>query len=94
MLSDDGTGRKVKISTLFITLEDLGKLANLTNVKIKVNYELPQRNYSSVDLFLSATGRENYVFLRNFRQYYNSIANYVKLNVAYHTFECKDCDQQ
>ncbi len=38
VLSDDGNGRKVRITTLFIKPEDVDKLAALTNSKIKVNF--------------------------------------------------------
>jgi hypothetical protein len=57
VLSDDGQGRKVRIATLFIRPEDFDKLATLNNAKIKVNYELLQRDKSNIDLFLSASGR-------------------------------------
>lgn len=85
MISDDGTGRKVSITTLYIKLDDFDKLSKLTNAKIKVNFELTQRNKSNVDLFLSGSGRQNYIFLRNFRQYFNKIQPRIRLNVIYHT---------
>lgn len=93
VLSDDGTGRKVRIATLFIKLQDVTKLGALTNPKIKVSFELQQMNKSTLNLFLSASGKQNYIFLRNFRQYYNKIADKVNLNVVYHTIECKSCQK-
>lgn len=91
-MSDDGTGRKVRITTLFIKVEDVTKLAALSNPKIKVNFELQQSNKSTLNLFLSSSGKQNYIFLRNFRSYYNKIAEKVNLNVVYHTIECKSCE--
>lgn len=57
IISDDGTGKKIKIVALFISPIDGEKLGNLSNAKIKVLFEMKQQTVSSVDLFLSASGR-------------------------------------
>lgn len=54
---------------------------------------MDSRDSSNVDIFLSASGRQNYVFLRNFRQYYSKLSKKITLNVVYHTIECKGCSE-
>jgi len=85
VLSDDGNGRKVRITVLFVKPEDVNQLSTLLNPKVKVNFELSQRNISNVDIFLSASGKQNYIFLRDFRPYYNKMSSSINLNIAYHT---------
>lgn len=88
---DDGTGRRVKIAVLFISIEDGKKLASLSNVQIKVSFDLARAPTAAMDLFLSATGRQNYIYLRNLRPLFKKISSSVKLDVIYYSFECQSC---
>ena len=44
--------------------------------------------------FLSAVGRENYIFLRDFKSYYDKVKNSVDLNIVYDSFECGFCGDE
>lgn len=88
VISDDGTGSKVKIAVIFALPEDAQKLAKLANARIKVEFELARGKTSIVNIFLSASGRHNYVYLRNLKPYLMKVINSVKVNVAYHTVKC------
>lgn len=43
-------------------------------------------------LFLSSSGRENYLFLRNFKEYYDKLKDSINLQLVYHTYKCEYCD--
>ena len=88
VISDDGHGRKVKINALFISVESYSQLNSLKNINIKANFPIVTRSKSDVTLFLESSERRNYIFLRNFRPFYESLKGYVSLQVVYHTFEC------
>ena len=61
---DDGNGRKVHITVLFINTTTYRKLYEIKNVHIKVQFETHQSDTVDFAYFLSASGRANYIFLR------------------------------
>lgn len=70
VISNDGQGKNIKINSLFIEPKSYENLKPLKNIMIKVDFPINKRNVSDVNLFLTASQRKNYIFLRNFRQYY------------------------
>ena len=85
VLADDGYGRKVKIPALFITSADMQSLSEIKNPKIKVNFPVKKSSKSQVTLFLTAGNRRNYIFLRDFKNYFHKLKDYIKLSIVYHT---------
>ena len=69
-MADDGYGRKVKIAVLFITLIDMQSLSEIKNTKIKVDFPIKKSIKSQVSLFISASNRQSFIFLRDFKGYY------------------------
>jgi hypothetical protein len=43
--------------------------------------------------FLSASGRQNYIFLRDFLPYFQLIKNFINFKPIYLTFDCKYCSK-
>lgn len=67
---DDGNGRNVHISVLFISTQTYRALKTVKNVHIKVLFEVYKTQQVNLSYFLSASGRSNYIFLREFQPYY------------------------
>jgi len=61
---DDGNGRKVHITVLFVNTQTYRKLQSVSNIHIKVQFETHQSPKVNFTYFLSASGRTNYIFLR------------------------------
>ena len=61
---DDGNGRKVHITVLFIDSQTYRKLHTLKNIHLKVSFETHLTEVANITYFLSASGRANYIFLR------------------------------
>lgn len=70
---DDGNGRKVHITVLFINSQTYRKLHGIKNIHLKVSFEAHLTEKVNITYFLSASGRSNYIFLRQFQPYYEQI---------------------
>ena len=93
--SDDGNGKKVHITCLFITNESFDKLKKLSKIEIISNYPVPKQKVSTLSLFLSASKRNTYVFLRDFKAQYKFFKDYVTIEAPiYHTIDCDTCNPQ
>ena len=57
----------------------------LEDPEIKVSYNVVKKDKSTVQMFLSASGRANYVFLREFHPYFEQIKKKVKFEPFYFT---------
>ena len=88
---DDGNGRKVYISVLMIANLTYLQLQVIKNIQIKVQYEVYKSNVVNVTYFLSASGRANYIFLREFQPYYEKISDFINFRPIYLTFSCPYC---
>ena len=64
MQVDDGNGKRVHITTLFISNAAYDKLNALKNVEIIANFPIPQERVSTVSIFISSAKRSSYIFLR------------------------------
>lgn len=62
--SDDGNGKKVHITCLHITNESFEKLKKLNKIEIIAKFPVPQEVSTTVSLFISASKRSTYIFLR------------------------------
>ncbi len=61
---DDGNGRKVHITVLFISPNVYRQLTTVKNIHIKVQYEVYKTEKVNLTYFLTASGRTNYILLR------------------------------
>ena len=64
--SDDGNGKRVHITVLHITTGTIAKLEDLSEVEIVAKYPVPKQAVSVLHLYISASKRSTYVFLRQF----------------------------
>jgi hypothetical protein len=92
--SDDGNGKKVHITCLFITLDSFDKLKKLSKIEIISKYPVPKEKVSTLSLFLSASKRNTYLFLREFKTQYKFLKDYVIIEPIYHTIHCETCNPQ
>ena len=90
--ADDGNGKKVHITCLFITTDSYHTLKKLGKVEIIAKYPVPQAKVSTVSLFLSAAKRSSYVFLRQFGREYPHLKSYISLEPIYQTISCRTCN--
>lgn len=67
IIADDGNGRRVHISCLFIDLLVWSKLSIIPDIQIKAYFKLPRRKVSKVAVLLSASNRVSYTFLRRLK---------------------------
>ncbi len=91
---DDGNGKKVHITTLFISNPTFDKLKNLRSIEIIAKYPIPKESVSTLSIFISAAKRNSYVFLREFRDHYFALSNFVTLKPIYHTIICEGCSHE
>jgi fido (protein-threonine AMPylation protein) len=89
---DDGNGRKVHISVLFINTLTYRLLHSVKNAQIKVQYEVYKTDKANFTYFLAGSGRTNYIFLREFKPYYDKIKDYINFRPIYLTFKCPYCN--
>lgn len=87
-LGDDGNGRKVHITSIFINYATFEKLNKLKSVEIIANYPIPKSSVSTLSIFLSASKRSSYVFLRELKEKYPNIKDFIKIEPVYHTITC------
>jgi hypothetical protein len=92
--SDDGNGKKVHITCLFITNESFDKLKKLSKIEIISKFPVPKEKVSTLSLFLSASKRKTYAFLREFKAEYKLLKDYVTIEPIYHTIDCETCNPQ
>ena len=85
---DDGNGRKVHITVLFIDSQTYRKLHTVKNVHLKASFETHLTEKVNITYFLSASGRTNYIFLRQFQPYYQQIKDFVNFKPIYFTTKC------
>ena len=90
--ADDGNGKKVHITCLFITTDSYHTLKKLGKVEIIAKYPLPQAKVSTVSLFLSAAKRSSYVFMRQLGKEYPHLKSYITLEPIYQTISCRTCN--
>lgn len=82
---DDGNGRKVHITAIFISNRVFNSLKELKNVEITANYPVPKQPVSTLSIFLSSAKRSSYIFLREFQEKYLNLKDVIKLEPIYHT---------
>ena len=90
--ADDGNGRKVHITCLFIETSSYYTLKELGHVEIIAKYLVPQAKISAVTLFLSAAKRSSYIFLRQFSKEYSHLKTHINIEPIYHTISCETCN--
>ncbi len=88
---DDGNGRKVHITVLFVNTQTYRKLYTIKNIHIKVQFETHQTPKVNLTYFLSASGRANYIFLREFKPYFLKLKDYINFVPTYLTINCPHC---
>lgn len=91
--SDDGNGKKVHITCLHITNESFEKLRKLNSIEIIAKFPIPQEAKATVSIFISASKRSTYVFLRKFKAEYVQLKSSIILEPIYHTMSCQSCNQ-
>jgi hypothetical protein len=89
--ADDGNGKKVHITCLFITTNSFETLQKLKKVEIIAKFPVPQAKVSTVTLFISAAKRNSYIFLRQFSQDYSHLKGHINIEPIYHTVPCQTC---
>jgi hypothetical protein len=62
---EDGNGKKVHITVLFIKNDHFDILKTLDQMEIITNYPVPKSQVTTLSLFLSASKRSSYVLVRN-----------------------------
>ncbi len=92
--SGDHDGRKVHITVLYVTPDVHMALDSLKNVKLRAQYVLPLWPHATVHIYLSAYGRHNSIFLRDFTKYYDLIKERMTIIPVYEVHECPNCPQQ
>lgn len=90
---DDGNGKKVHISVLFISNNNFLKLEPLKNIEIIAKYPLPTSKIAEVSIFLSSAKRSSYLFLRQLQQEYTYLKDYIAIEPIYHTVACENCNK-
>lgn len=88
---DDGNGKKVHITTLFISNTNYDKLKALNNIQIIAKYPVPKERISTLSIFISSSKRSSYVFLRELQEEYQYLKDYIVIEPIYHTIECESC---
>ena len=88
---DDGNGKKVQIAVLFISQTDFKKLKNINDLEIKANFPIPKEYKSTLSVFLSASKRSSYIFLRQLKNSYPFISKHITIEPIYHTIICEYC---
>ncbi len=91
---DDGNGRKVHITVLFISTMTYRQLHDLNDIKIKVLFETHQSEVVNITCFLSASGRGNYILLREIMPYLSKIEDKINFRPVYMTTRCPNCDKR
>ena len=91
---DDGNGKKVHITVIFISNRVFSSLKALNDVEITANYPVPKQPVTTISVFLSSSKRASYIFLREFQEKYLILKDYIKLEPIYHTIECEFCSPQ
>ena len=71
--ADDGNGKKVHITVLFISNDHYRNLKQLHKIEVSAKYEVPQEKQSKVTLFISSSKRSNLVLLRQFSEEYKHL---------------------
>lgn len=92
--ADDGNGKKVHITCLFITTDSYHSLKKLGKVEIIAKFPVPQAKVSTVSLFLSASKRSSYVFLRQLGKEYPHLKSHINLEPIYQTISCQTCSAE
>ena len=52
-----------------------------------------KKKKSHLVMFLSSGSRDSYVFLREFRKYYDKLKDHINMKLIYHTFKCEFCSK-
>lgn len=58
-----------------------------------MNFDVVKRKKSNVVMFMSSSNRDSYVFLREFREYYEKLQDHISMKLIYHTFKCEYCSK-
>lgn len=98
IMADDGRGRLIHIPSLFINFADGNKLIEMLRknitVKLHMKLEVNVTNKAEVRFWLSASSRQTYILMREFKPYYDKLKDYLKLNVSYLSYECQGCPDE
>ncbi len=73
VMSDDGTGAKITIPSVFIGELDgeiIMEHSRNSSVILTMKFETKQSNTANVSLWLDTSVRSSYIMLRDFRPYY------------------------
>lgn len=89
--ADDGNGKKVHITVLFISNAHYLSLKKLHKIEATAKYAVPQDKQSHVTLFISSSSRSNFILLRQFKEEYQHLSKHLIVDVVYHTVNCAFC---
>lgn len=99
-MKDDGTGYRVKIPSILISIGDgdLLRNANASNVTLKITFDTAKTDRVNITLWLEASKRNStsdnrmsYHLIRDFAADFQKVKDMVDVKIIHHTTTCYFC---